>query len=704
MLHQPFSRLAGLLILALLLSACGGPAAPVENTPSLPASAPQPSATLTAATPTAQPTPAPTPEPIPAGDTSDLLAQALAAGVVSEEEGLIAWLKALTGEADLPPYLAAETLSGEVMGMLARIQAYLQTGTNEAAKAEMLRLQALAFPSETDLLRYAEPASLARAPRHAVLRPQTASPCPNREEFICLRYAEFADRGFNYRVFYPRDADPRLGEWWLPYLDVTRDTLQRSLDRFSSLAPVGPVTIVFHPIPAVPGFTSYAAYPQTIHTAGTACPVFIYTTVATGHISPGDYAQVLAHEIFHCLQSYNFRSRAVTHYTSAAWWVESIAEYYSRKAIPGIDFEEGDLVRGFDAAIKYLPLTNWNLRYSNLVFMEYAGSELGDSGMLDLMSAMPEAAGEPAQRAAFAAFPSSQDLLHRFAQAYFENRVPGVRVHPTPMDTININGSATAAVEAPPLTVRSYVFNFAESQGFANVLVPDGAAGRSTVLPAGGSWGALPNVIGKQCQPRSYLFALTSTAAGSEPYRLAYNSSLTEESECNNSCLVGTWRADPMQYMMQIRAAFAPNSALDNNTGTIFALPYVERGYMDATFTETGKYILDMDVHGGFLSGMNDRPVFAAVLVSMTGGGVSSYTLSAPGVVNINTPAGGWGLKSKIDYVLNDGTKIENPADPIPTETAAVATSEYMCATGGLYLKSSVPKSPWIYYEKVAAP
>ena len=45
MLHQPFSRLAGLLILALLLSACGGPAAPVENTPSLPASAPQPSAT-----------------------------------------------------------------------------------------------------------------------------------------------------------------------------------------------------------------------------------------------------------------------------------------------------------------------------------------------------------------------------------------------------------------------------------------------------------------------------------------------------------------------------------------------------------------------------------------------------------------------------------------------------------------------------------
>lgn len=695
--------LTSLLILVMALSACGKRPAPPPPTP--PPAAATPSATLPpAATPTVEPTPAPTEEPTLAGDTTDLLERAVAAGTVSEAEALTAWLKALTGEADLPPYLAGETLSGEVMGMLARIETYLESGASEEVKAEIRRLLGLAFPREEDLLPYAEQVSLTRAPGHASVLPQAASPCPNREEFICLRYTEFADRGFNYRVFYPRDADPSLGEWWLPYLDVTRDTLQRALDRYASVAPVGPVTVVFHPIPAVPGFTSYAAYPQTAHVAGTACPVFIYTTVATGHISTGDYAQVLAHELFHCLQSYNFRSRAVTHYTSAAWWVESIAEYYSRKAIPGVDFEEGDLVRGFDAAIKYLPLTNWNLRYSNLVFMEYAGNELGDRGMVDLMGAMPEVAGEAAQRAAFAAFPSSQDLLHRFAQAYFENRIPGVRVHPTPMDTININGSATASVEAPPLTVRSYVFNFAAAQGFANVLVPDGSPGRSTVLPAGGGWGALPNVIGKECQPRTYLFVLTSTAATSEPYRLAYNSSLTEESECNNSCLVGTWRADPMQYMMQIRAAFAPNSALNDNTGTIFALPYVERGYMDATFTETGKYILDMDVHGGFLSGMNDRPTFAAVLVSMTGGGVSTYSLSAPGVVNITTPAGGWGLKSKIDYVLNDGTKIENPAEPIPSESAVAATSQYMCAASGLYIKSSVLNSPWIYYEKVTVP
>jgi hypothetical protein len=177
----------------------------------------------------------------------------------------------------------------------------------------------------------------------------------------------------------------------------------------------------------------------------------------------------IAHELFHCVQYYNWERKVLDAMLAhAAWWVEGTAEYIQHEVYPEYAFDPS---RGpdFDAQIGTEGLLG--AQHSNAVFFAYyAEAHGGPNQVILLIERMANNPGREVQLSALAAVPGIAGDFHKFAKRYLDRelRSPGghaIAVSPRAGVSTRIADPGEREERVKPWTVRArrYVFPAGEN-------------------------------------------------------------------------------------------------------------------------------------------------------------------------------------------------------------------------------------------------
>ncbi len=261
-------------------------------------------------------------------------------------------------------------------------------------------------------------------------------------------------------------------------------------------------------------------------------------------------AQVIAHEIFHCVQLANLSDAQMSSGRGGLggggdWWIEGSAEWFTALALP----DPGPLperVDAFDAASATTPL--YRIAYDAVPFFLWLGQETSPPSVMAFLRQMAGESSDAAQRAAMnAALPPESWL--RFAETYLDGEIR----HPHGVDlgfaaetgdTWSWSDTRTQSIALEPFVIVRGVADFACGR-WRTGAAPDNVS--SARLHEGGPWGELPPEIDTSSGASgSYRVAAINTTQA----RIALAVEGTLESGCGvcldivetDACLFGTWR------------------------------------------------------------------------------------------------------------------------------------------------------------------
>lgn len=314
-----------------------------------------------------------------------------------------------------------------------------------------------------------------------------------------------------------------------------------------------------------------------------ACPVLIDARRAL-RSSPGGFHQVIAHELFHCLEHSN------QHFLDDAniWWFEGAAEYFSNVvySIPNLEYDMSPLFDPLNTPADHL---SSDLEYSTIVFFQYLGNTAGPAWVLRQLFGLPRDGDHDQLLDALAHWPDMANYFQGFAQAFVDNKIydssdrllPGTTTaHVLPLNpeaepaepllVAADEGPETLIFDITPFTFDLQPILLVNGKEFEiDVMANDRTGTYAVKQPDGDStWGTFPTQIHTDCTgpPRTYWLLATSTAtvsaAETNPYRLTMRVTAGEREDCAtalldnvpydcvaqtggqilDNCLFGTWR------------------------------------------------------------------------------------------------------------------------------------------------------------------
>lgn len=626
---------------------------------------------LTASRPASSSTPeymASLDEPPPTSGLVANLQSRVKSGEWTLEQGLVLTLKFLAGEVKLkainPDRRVIEEFEGG--GILRLAHGYLREGRDAATKKEIERLLAILMPDPERLRAYSRPAQadLPEASPAVGLLGNLATTSllaatedcedlwragfPLDRPVVCFEERVVIAVGQTYRIYVPiewGDDDPRRA-----YIEPTAEAIREAVETYSRFAPMPSGTVVFTMMrePEAPDAeaATFMATPGGLCQMAVLPPGLALTDV-------GFYKFDIAHELFHCFQYRNFFDRR------GDWWIEGTPDYFANLVYPTQNYEAFRWNQFDHGSVAFSLL---EMDYANEVFFQFLGNQIGNAGILDLISGMPTTPDTGSQRAALAAYPGMEDLFHQFAQDYFDRSIPdtgGGMIASTPrvseITVIDASRTVTLPVESFKLERARLVF----VEGLrVNIREENPGRLRTGAKPrgSGGGWGPLPPELVTVCGEVQYSYLATSaSAAGSNPpVELTFD--VTEmDGECD-PCLVGSWRMDLMSHWNAILPSISASGSA----------PVLEdiRGEVLATFTADGQMSVRFDdftiryhqtirdiradgvlrIHGTYASGWftdrgsgslysiapSSQPVSDGTLTVTFGGSRSTRSISLP--------------------------------------------------------------------------
>ncbi|MEZ0396322.1 MAG: hypothetical protein ABWK53_07855 [Anaerolineales bacterium] len=694
-------KLASLsVVLILILTACRLPNAttpePVTPTPAEPAS-----------------TEVPAPETLPTGFT-DLLEAKVASGEWTYEEGLVILLKLFAGEIQAAEAsLGPGVLEAEGSGVLDLAIEYLQTGTDQAVKAEITRLLNILVPSQAVLDQYSIPAEQASrrppgvaAPLRQELNCATlwANGFPDNRDpsFRCFMHGGGEVAGQQFRVYYPLEwrDDARL----IGYYEITLDAAAASLNTYRAYGEIRPIYFVFTQRDHIENPVTTLAVASWSHfQPGEACPVIIYPRAFELHRP--EFQQIIAHEIFHCFEAWNLRDQGIgAGYTSSKWWVEGAAEYFSNVVYPSVNYEYR-FAASLSSRSNTEPLTS--MTYENFAFFQFLGNRSGPAGVIAFLRQMPVVSGIDHQLSALSGVPGIEDTWEEFARALFDatlldsdGSVANIPLSYTTEFRFAEAGSTT--LSGKPFVLARHRLIFTEEQEFP-VSVTTAGPGRSAARLSGtrDPWLPLPATIAA-CGEAGYLVYTLTTTVGAERTETVTVAPPTEH-PCDR-CVVGQWRSTPESVLAYFRSIIA-------QTGDGSASVYVEEvsGAMVAEFRTDGMAVAGYDnlvVHQVVTgSGVLGGPAIETdMFISFSGTSSGRYTADG---TNITGSGPGTGIVVTVDTYVNNQFMGTNtlPIRPEDFPAGAPLPTRYTCSGNTLTMwppVSGVPNVAPIEYRRVS--
>ena len=588
------------LLLILILGSCNMPGT----------KAPEPDGETSTAIPKpATAAPIAIPEPLPSGYV-DLLQGKIGAGEWTLEEGLVTLLKIFAGEIQSSQAgLGEGVLQAEGTGVLILAGEYLQTGTDQLVKDEVIRLVNIIVPSQEALDQYSIPEEQAssRSPGLAAPARQDLEDCKSlwsdgfpdmrTPSFVCFLVGEQIIANNAYRVYYPKawhgDASRDA------YYTATQVAILDSINAYQNFGSFGPIYFVFTTLDASDGVdTAAETFWESFKPTSEACPVIIYpSAMGSSEDDLVFFKQLIAHEIFHCFQAWHLKAQGVgAGLNSTNWWVEGTAEYFSNLVYPAANFEY-DFEENFDIYSTVKPLTN--LSYENFAFFQFLGNRIGPEGIIAMLRSMPTTPGLDLQVAALAAVPGMEATFEEFVRSLLDhtlldsdrNRTVSIQ---EPTDIFTFTDIASWDITSRPFVVARYIIEFESKKTYAVETLVEGT-GHSGWRASGdvGNWGPVPTSIGGCENLESFLYVISTTPGTLRTGTIA--TTMVTEAPCDE-CVIGKWEAtnDSVLYYMQSVVSRGGDNVptVESATGTMFlefrgnGLGY--GGYRNLKVYETG--------------------------------------------------------------------------------------------------------------------
>jgi len=425
----------------------------------------------------------------------------------------------------------------------------------------------------------------------------------------CYLHIEQEIDGNTFRVYYP--------EWWQG--DEEKESLVgHSMDALAEAAivyggfqalTIKDVNLVFAILAS--GGTNGEQY--YFDTANQACPLTMYPRAAASY-SLDIYKQIVAHELFHCVQDWSFPNTSP--YGSHKWWLEGTAHYFSNLVYPNANREWRSL-SWFDANSANNPI--FFMTYENFVFFQFMGNKYSPEVLIDILMRVSAGGGPAGQSAALANVQGMDANFNRFVVEYLSNGVldsGGGRITTSPsartgQKTIADKGEVKFTIQ-PFVAMRYFVDYKQEKRFLQNAMNEDDTkfSGVEYRLHQDiNSWSDLPPEIRSECEKDvRYLFAITTTEDSYTNYDV--NVTLADKAECD-PCLLGSWDVDPESYeafMERIMAQAVAGQTMDLKVG----------GHQYLQFLTDGKILSQRD---DFAITVNDQ-----LTTTLNGNGSGNYT------------------------------------------------------------------------------
>ncbi|MEX2161649.1 MAG: hypothetical protein WD751_07000 [Anaerolineales bacterium] len=585
---------AFLIIAGIAITACGSSPTSPSEIPQLPT-----------------PSPTPIPETVTYTDLDALFEARLESGAWTEEEGLIAMLELIAGKTTGEDFLAgAQVTTQAATGMLLQAQSYLENGQSEATKAEIQSLLNALVPSQATLDLYSQRAEskARRAPglaKQIDCRTLQAEGFPEDSATTCFLTHELTIGVHTVKVYFPEGwGDDAMR---MSYLTETEQAITDSVRAYTGLGLTHKnLTVFFTLLDYSPTGRAtdlwYAASGLARDSDPESdCLAAIYPagTSAGSSRGMGVYKQILAHELFHCYQFWNWNEAARVPPTENKWWMEGTAEYFGNTVYP-IANAEYEYIPGFDRQSPSRSLLGMD--YENFIFFQYLANEIGDEGVLRLIGSMPTAPGA-SQADALSAFPEIEDLFQNFGRAYLDGQIMdtgggAIPVSPQFRDLISFDETFRDAI--PPVDrfiLRRFKLTFPEERHYEVEVGSEGAEGRNGVsFGVGGEWVPLESSeFDVGCGTQEWELLVTTSAAEG-PYHVILDVTVEEGPTCDE-CLIGLWELDNASYEAYWNATPAganENVEYGGVSGTMYAIydedGFVTNGWSDFTINYTQSF------------------------------------------------------------------------------------------------------------------
>lgn len=739
----PIPTILFILLLLVVLVACGSgtPADPTATTASeSPASATKTPAvdeassadTPTAATPiaasdapTATPSATPEPvvtpemvtvahldgsettmEPLPPVGYLELLQRQVEAGEWTETEGIILLLKMLAGELDSEQAGIDTVVSESATDLIRHAHDVAQdpdTSAEEAAEIERL-LNSLT-PSQEALDLYSVPESelqntdteSRRWQRLSRLQAQddpcedlvaSGFPTDDVEGFPCFVYRETELNGFQYRVYYPRSWMSDGGK--LALVDTAMAGLTESAGVFYELAITEDVNVVFSLRPY--GDDNRWAH-QAYFPPGEACPITLFPSA--NDRGDDSFKQIIAHEVFHCVQDWNFTTYP---YKEHKWWMEGSAEYFSNVVYPTVNLEHRAL-GNFDYDSRTQSLME--MSYQNFIFFQYLANEIGDAALIALLETVSAAGDTGAQARVLANQGDMAGMFMDFAVSFMSEGIPdtggGVIViaHPGATRIEPVGDEEVKEFEVRPFVVARFGVSYEKEKRFLQEGIP-GEGGRHSMVDNllrrdKSAWSGVPPEVRSSCGDHSIYALVVTTVDNNYTFKIDVNT--VEEAECD-PCVLGTWEVDHQSFNEFITRVLAMSGAPTDISYSIQAT-----GGRDLVqFMEDGRMATRRDAFQLTITSAEGPPI--VYTVDSAGGGAYSADGEAftfrdvvETTTRSTTTIGGFPMSVELNQQTANVTVFGHTstvATDLPDTTSSSGLGTYVCTDDTLTLDMEV--------------
>lgn len=438
-------------------------------------------------------------------------------------EGLVATLEAMAGERDVASILRRpELLKYDGTGILAMAYEYLEAGPDAEAKAEITRLLDLIVFSTEQLEAMAglEPETPAPFPGQlsATTRKSSVEDCnaffngydvqPGVGACLEVRTALEESHPGDFRVFRPGPSFPAAG-WTNHHYDLVVQTLEDTVPAYEGLGNVKlPRISIVLSATDNPPFGGVAA-------PGENRPCGVVLFVGMQQQTDGDFKQLLAHEVAHCLHFETFTEQRKVPYNVSKWWDEGLADYWSNVVYPTNNLEWDVLG---DLAQVELGTTLLGRTYENFLFFQHMANRAGNDGVLRLIRSLGDAKDAAGQALKLAANVGMDEAYHDFAKAMTDQKVADTGGGSIPYKIGEVNRPTILIAEPyflqkdfKPFGVSRY--RLVIDEGKEATLAFKGESVREAARPSNGSslsWAEIPMELPEDdCDPETIIVITT---------------------------------------------------------------------------------------------------------------------------------------------------------------------------------------------------
>jgi hypothetical protein len=501
---------------------------------------------------------------IPPSDLYEGILAGVETGKWTFEEGLLAVLRSLAGQTG-DPFEQGELGGREATAVIREARRYLRVGEDPTVKAEIEELLAIIVPPIDRIREYSRPEQEAGGGGGGMAAPARADPMceeiaakgfPPGENIVCYLIAQAPMGGEGVEVFYPADVLTIPTSTTKIYADAALAAVLDSWNTYKSFGTMGSVAVVFGILQN--GASTLAEVPSA--SGPVPCVILIYplsliefTPGAPGAGGIGGFKQIVAHEMFHCFQGWNYPG-PFDNWALHRWWGEGSADYFSNLVYPTVNFEWG---RFPSFVVRSASESIFQMAYENTLFFQFLEHKIQPQGLISLFHLFGGTDTWDVQQGTLSGVAGMSDYWHEFGRAVVDQDLvdtSGAQISKAYLPqywTENVAITATQPYDLPgrDFALPRYEVALGGGLGYhVHVAQTDVEILHAARTLTGPPWA--PVAIDRDSGCARYAVLVTSAGSSTEtrPFTVeAVVDQPTEGGVCD-TCVLGRWRMTHESY------------------------------------------------------------------------------------------------------------------------------------------------------------